>query len=68
MVAHARNLAAQEAEAGGSQVQSQPQQQPGAKQLSETLSLNKIQNKTRNVVQGLMPLSSIPSNSLPKKP
>ena len=42
---------AREAEAGGSQVQSQPQQKRGAEQLSETLSLNKIQNRAGDVAQ-----------------
>ena len=43
--------AAQEAEAGGSRVQSQPQQQQGTSQLSETLSLNKAQNRAGDAAQ-----------------
>ena len=42
---------AQEAEAGLSQVKIQPQQNQGAKQFGETVSLNKIQNRTRDVTQ-----------------
>ena len=43
---------AREAEAGGSHVQSWPQQEQSAnKQLSETLSLNKIQNRAEDVAQ-----------------
>ena len=45
--------AAGKAETGESQVQSQPQQKQSAKQLSETLSLNKIQNRARDVAQWL---------------
>ena len=41
------------AEAGGLPDQSQLQQWQGTKQLNETLSLNKIQNRTGNVVQWL---------------
>ena len=51
---------AQEAEARELQVQSQSQQKRGAKQLSEALSLNKIQNMTGDVAQWLSALSSIP--------
>ena len=43
----------QEAETGGFWVQSQPQQKRGAKQFSETLSLNKIQNRAGIVAQWL---------------
>ncbi len=42
-----------EAEAGGSKVQSQPQQKRGPKPLGETLSLNKMQNRAGDVVQWL---------------
>ncbi len=52
---------AQEAEAGESQVQSQPQEKQGAKQSSETLSLNKIQTRVGMWLSGQVPLSSIPS-------
>ncbi len=45
--AHACNPVVQEAEAGGSRVQSQPQQQRGPEPLSQTLSLNKIQNRAQ---------------------
>ena len=45
--------AAQETETGGSQVQSQPQQKQGAKQFRETLCLNKIQNRAKDVAQWL---------------
>ncbi len=38
-----------ETETGGLQVQSQTQQKQGTKQLSEALSLNKIQNKAGDV-------------------
>ncbi|KAG3260536.1 hypothetical protein H1C71_015504 [Ictidomys tridecemlineatus] len=51
-VVHACNpCISREAEAGGSRVQSQLQQKQGTKQLSETLSLNKIQNKPGDVAQ-----------------
>uniref|UniRef100_A0A8C6EZA0 Lysophospholipase D GDPD3 n=1 Tax=Marmota marmota marmota TaxID=9994 RepID=A0A8C6EZA0_MARMA len=54
--------AAKEAEAGRSRVESQPQQQQGAKQLSETLSLNKIQKIGPGMwLSDQVPLSSIPS-------
>ncbi len=52
---------AQEAETGESQVQSQPHQGQGTQQLSETLSLNKIQNQAGMWLSGPVPLSSIPS-------
>ncbi len=39
------------AEAGGSRIQSQPQQKLGPKQLSDTLSLNKTQNWAGDVAQ-----------------
>ncbi len=45
--------AALEAEAGGSRVQIQSQQWRGAEQLSETLCLNKVQNKAGHVAQWL---------------
>ncbi len=47
------NPAAPEAEEGGSRVQSQPQLKQGPKQLNETLSLNKIQNRAGNMTQWL---------------
>ena len=47
--------AAQGAKAGGSQVQSQPQRKQGPEQLSETLSLNKIQNRAGDVAQWSIP-------------
>ncbi len=40
-----------EAEAVGSRVQSQPQEQQGTKQFSETLSLNKIVKRVWDVAQ-----------------
>uniref|UniRef100_A0A8C9PWJ1 Uncharacterized protein n=1 Tax=Spermophilus dauricus TaxID=99837 RepID=A0A8C9PWJ1_SPEDA len=42
-----------EAEPGGLQIQSQSQELGDTKQLSETLSLNKIQNRARDVAQWL---------------
>ena len=44
---------AREAEAGRSQVQSQAQQKQGTKQLSETRSLSKIQDRAGDVAQWL---------------
>ncbi len=57
---------AREAEAGRSLVQSQPQQKQGAKQLSDTLSLNKIQNRAGDAAQWLSASEFNPS-TLPKK-
>ena len=45
------NPEARDAEGGGWQVQIQPQQKRGPKQLSETLSLNKIQNRAGDGAQ-----------------
>ena len=53
-------LVTQEAEAGGFQVQGQPQQQQDTKQCNETLSLNKIQNRTGDVAQWLSSPGSNP--------
>ena len=49
-----------EAETGEWRVQSQPLQKRGTKQLSETLSLNTIQNRAGDVAQWSVPLSPIP--------
>ena len=56
-----------EAKAGGSRVQSQPQQKQDDKQLSETLTLNKVQNGLGMWLSGQVPLSSIPGTIKKKK-